>query len=85
MFCVCFKNYDYINIMSSMSYVLGALAKLRGATINFVVSVCLSFLMEQLGTHWKDYLESLHLNVFRKSVEKIQVSLISDKKYESFT
>jgi hypothetical protein len=81
----CFKNYHYINIMSSRSYVLGAFAKLRRATISFNVSVCPTFLMEQLGSHWKDYHESLYMKIFRKSVKKTQVSLKSDKNNGSFT
>ena len=35
--------------------------------------------MEQLGTHWTDFHEILYLSITRKSVEKIQVSLKSDK------
>jgi hypothetical protein len=35
--------------------------------------------MEQLGSHWTDFHEIWYLNIFRKSVEKIQVSLKSDK------
>jgi len=31
--------------------------------------------MEQLVSHWTDLYEILHLNVFRKSVEKIHVYL----------
>ena len=31
---------------------LGAFAKLRKATISFVMSVCPSVLVEQLGSHW---------------------------------
>jgi hypothetical protein len=31
--------------------------------------------MEQLGSHWTDFYEILHLIVFRKSAKKIQVSL----------
>jgi len=34
--------------------------------------------MEQLGFHWKDFHEILYLNIFRKSLNKIQVSLKSD-------
>ena len=49
--------------------------------------VCLSFCllirpsvrMEQLGSHWTDFREMLYLSIFRKPVEKIQVSLKSDK------
>jgi len=44
-------------------------------------SVCLSFSMEKLGFHWTDFHEILHLNIFRKSVQMIQVSLKSDKNY----
>jgi len=36
---------------------LGAFAKLRRATISFVVSVHLSVRMEELGSHWMDFHE----------------------------
>jgi len=32
-----------------------------------------------LGSHWTDFHEIWYLNIFRKSAEKIQVSLKSDK------
>ena len=54
---------------------LGAFAKLRKATVSFVMSVC----MKQLGSHWKDFHEIWYLSIFRKSVKKIQFSLKSDK------
>jgi hypothetical protein len=41
--------------------------------------------MEQLGTHWTDFHEILGISIFQKSVEKIQVSLTSDKKNGYFT
>jgi hypothetical protein len=41
--------------------------------------VCPSVRVEQLGSHWKDFHEIGYLGFFRKSVEKIQVSLKSDK------
>jgi hypothetical protein len=31
--------------------------------------------MEKFGFHWKDFHETLYLNIFRKSVEKFQVWL----------
>jgi hypothetical protein len=31
--------------------------------------------MEQLGPHWTDFYEILNLNIFRKYVENVQVSL----------
>jgi hypothetical protein len=41
--------------------------------------------MEQLGSDWTDFHESLNLNIFRKSIEKIKVSLNSDKNNGYFT
>ena len=54
------------------TFLLGALAKLRKATVSFVMSVCLSVRMEQLGSYWTDFHEILYLIIFRKSFEKIQ-------------
>jgi len=34
--------------------------------------------MEQFGTNWTDFHEIFYLGIFRKSAEKIQVSLKSD-------
>jgi hypothetical protein len=49
--------------------------------------VCLSVRMEQLGSHWTDFHEILvlHLSIFRKSVETIEVSLKSDQNKGYFT
>jgi len=58
---------------------LGAFAKLRKATISYIMSVHLSVRMEQLGSHWEEFHEIWYLRIFRKSVENIQVSLKSDK------
>ena len=35
--------------------------------------------MEQLGFQWTDFHETLYLRVFRKPIDKIQISLESDK------
>jgi hypothetical protein len=35
--------------------------------------------MEQHGAHWADFHEIWYLRIFRKSAEKIQVSLKSEK------
>jgi hypothetical protein len=35
--------------------------------------------MEQLGSHWSDVYEIWYLNIFKKSVYKIQVLLKSEK------
>jgi hypothetical protein len=37
--------------------------------------------MEQLGSHWTYLNEILYLKIYRKSVEKIQAYLKSDKNY----
>jgi hypothetical protein len=44
-----------------------------------LASSCPSVRMEQLGFHWTDFDETWYLRRFRKSVEKIQMSLQSDK------
>jgi hypothetical protein len=41
-------------------------------------SVCLVLHIEQLDSHWADIQEILHFIIFRKSVEKIKVSLKRD-------
>jgi hypothetical protein len=58
---------------------LDALAKLRKATISFVMCVCPSVHMEQLGTQWTDFFAIGYMSIFRKSVEKIKLSLKHDK------
>jgi hypothetical protein len=58
---------------------LGAFAKLGKATICFVMSVRMSFRMEQHGFHWNYSHEIWCLKIFRNPVEKIEVSLKSDK------
>ena len=42
-------------------------------------SVCSSVRMEQLGSHLTDFDDTLYLGIFRSSIEKIQVSIKSDK------
>jgi hypothetical protein len=72
---------DYFN--SFVLFLLGTFAKLRKATISFVMSVqlsvCLSVRIEQLGSHWTDFHDAWYLNIFQKSFEKIPISLKSDK------
>jgi len=59
---------------------------LRKATISFVMSVRPSVcLHEQRGSHWTDIRENLYLIMFRKFIEKIPVSVISDKNNRYFT
>ena len=58
-------------------FLLGKFAKLRKTTISVVMSVRLrlSVRMKQLGSRWTDFHEIVHLRIFRKSAEKIQISL----------
>jgi hypothetical protein len=58
---------------------------MRKVNISFVMSVCPSVLMEHLGCHVKEFHEIAHLIIFRKYVEKFQVSLKSDKNKGYFT
>jgi hypothetical protein len=51
----------------------------RIMTISFVISVHPSVCMEQLGSHCFDFLDIFYINIYRKFVQKIQVSLKSDK------
>ena len=41
--------------------------------------------VKQLGAHWTNFHETWYSSSLRKSVEKIQVSLISDKNNGYFT
>jgi len=61
---------------------LGEFAKLREASISFAISVRLSA-WEQLGSHWMDFHEISYLIIFRKSVQKIPISLQSDTNNEA--
>ena len=54
-------------------------------TVSFIVSVRLCARMEQLGTHGKYFHEIWRLNIFQKSVQKIQVTLKYYKNNGYFT
>jgi hypothetical protein len=54
-------------------------------TISIVMSVRPSVRMKQLGPKWTDFHEMWYLSIFRKTAEKIQVSLKSDKNKGYFT
>jgi hypothetical protein len=62
----------------ALFFFLGAFAKLRKASSSFVVFVLLSARLE-LGSHWTDFHEVSSLIIWRKSVDKIQFPLKSDK------
>ena len=49
------------------------------------LSVCLSVHVKQLDSHWTDFHDIWYLSIFRKFVDKFQVSLKSDKNKGYFT
>jgi len=67
------KGFSPKNNIFCWFWDLGAFARLRKATINFVMPVRPSVRMGQLGSHWMDFREIWYLIVFRNKVEKIQV------------
>jgi hypothetical protein len=89
--CIYALNIIFVRHKSSLSltasggWLLGAFAKLWKATTSFVTSVCPSVRMDQLGFHWMDFHEIWYMSIFRKSVEKIQVSLKLDNNNGYFT
>jgi len=48
-------------------------------------SVYLFFCMKQLSSHWRDFYEILYWIIFRKSVEKIRITLKYQNKNRQFT
>jgi hypothetical protein len=66
-------------------HLLGTLAKFRKTTTSYVMSLCLSVRMKQVGSHWTDFKEIWFLNIFRKCVDKISVLLKSDRNNGYFT
>ena len=59
---------------------VGDFAHLQKATVSFM-----SVRMEEIGSRWTDIQEISYLNIFRKSVEGIQISLRHDKNSGKFT
>jgi hypothetical protein len=74
-----YKNQFYCKLSSLSCCRLykfyGKFAKLR----NVIISLVISIRMERLGFHRTVFRVIWFLNIFRKSVEKIQLSLKSDK------
>ena len=66
---VCLKASTVILLYAICFTFLGTFAKLRKATISFVISVRPSVYrsarMEQLGSHWTDFHEVWYLSIFR--------------------
>ena len=63
-FYLCFNFCVFLKSKKFFEQVLGAFAKLRKATISFVMSVRPSARIEQLGSHWTDFREILYLKIF---------------------
>jgi hypothetical protein len=85
---ICVNESSFINRLPNVSrYVvlfLGVLVKLRKATISLVMYVCLSERNNSSPTG-RVLMKFNIWAVFRKCVEKIQVSLKSDKNNRYFT
>ena len=74
------KHQNIFLVHPGMNYFI-FITHIRKIAKCFVISIRLrpSVRMEQLGSHWTDFHEIWYLIIFRKTVEKIQVSLKSDK------
>jgi uncharacterized membrane protein SpoIIM required for sporulation len=59
----------WIIVMFYTGHFLGALAKLRKATVSYVISDN----MEQLGSHPADFHEISFMRICQKSLDKIEV------------
>jgi hypothetical protein len=64
---------------------LGSFAKLRKATITCIMPVCLSVHMKQIDYQLADFQAIWYTIIFRKSVEKIQVTSKSGNSNSCFT
>ena len=86
-FTLSHKRHDFRNKLFSIKCVFsfsGALAKLRKTIITFL-HLRSSVRTEHLNSHWIEFHEILHMNIFQKRVEHIQVSLKSDENKGYFT
>jgi hypothetical protein len=74
------SKYVAFSVLCSLSLVLlGAFAKLRKTTIYFVVTRVCPYAWNNSTPTGRIFMKFLYLCVFRKSMEKMQVSLKSDK------
>ena len=91
--------YDFVEVCTKIRHVvwrsryicniwpllfLDAFAKLRKVAVSFVMSLGLYVRMKHLGSHWIDIREILYFSIFFKTVDKIRVSLKSDKNTGTF-
>jgi len=56
---------------------VGEFAKFKKSTTSFIMSVCLSVRMEQLGSHWTDFHEIFEFDYFSKICRENLSSMIS--------
>jgi len=85
--CHYFKTeiYNYAMISQttlSLINILGPFSKLLKETISFIMIVCPHV---TTWLRWTDFQEIWYLKIFQKSIQKIQVLLISDKNIGYFT
>jgi hypothetical protein len=63
---------------------LSMFGKLQKVAVSFIMAGFLLVCMEQLGSDWMDFHESLYLSTFRICAAKIEVLLKSDKNSRYF-
>ena len=87
LWCVVVCNLEKNKILVYSYWFLGAFAILCSAAITFLMSVRLSVPVhaEQFGSNWTKFYEILCFSIFRKVVERIQVSLNSHTNNKHFT
>ena len=68
-----------------LQFVFRRVRKISKATTCLVMSVRPSVHMGNLDFHWTDFRESWYMSIFRITVEKMKVSLKSDKNSGFFT
>jgi len=83
--CILQPNRDVHCRIIDMTYFATFWARSQNCGKWLVASWCLSVRMEHLSSHRTDFHDIWYLSIFRKNVEKIRVSLKSDKNNKYFT
>jgi len=71
----CYFNRSFSSWEIYLFHKLNTFEELKISAINF--DICLPVCTEQLYYHWKAFREIWYLNIFRNSVENVQVSRIT--------
>ena len=82
--CKWILSYNF-STWNDLLFVRHVISKTVLGEKRLATSSCPSVRMEQLGSHWTNFRGNWHLSIFRKSFEKINVSLKSNKNNGYFT